>query len=92
LRQVKILDWFYAAFHRHRDEIHLIRYEDFITNPDMLRRLIAVPEDHVFRQYQSMNKRPEYNFEEEEMIRDYLRQHTQFVQHFYLLEKHAKPA
>lgn len=85
LAQVKILDWFCAAFYRMRERVRLIRYEDFVDRPELLRELVAVPGDFVFPVYQSMNRRPEYNFEEEERVRDCLRRHAQFVRHFYSL-------
>ncbi len=83
LAQVKILDWFCETFYLMRDRIRLIRYEQFIENPGMLRAIVPVPDTHVFPQHQSMNRRPEYNFQEEEIIREYLRRHAQFVSYFY---------
>ncbi len=83
LRQVKILDWFFANFYRCRDDIHIIRYEDFIANPDLLRQFIAVPEDHVFPKHRSMNKRHEYNFQEEDRLSHYLQRYTAFAGIFY---------
>lgn len=83
LAQVKILDWFCETFYRMRDRIRLIRYEQFVDNPEILRKIVPVPEGHVFPRHQSMNRRPEYDLQQEEMIRDYLRRHAQFVSYFY---------
>ncbi len=83
LAQVKILDWFFAAFYRLQERLRVIRYEDFVARPEILRELIAVPREHVFPAYQSMNRRTEYALHEEERMRDYLRRHTEFVKYFY---------
>jgi hypothetical protein len=83
LAQVKILDWFFAAFYRLRERIRLLRYEDFVARPELLRELLPAPAEHVFPVFQSMNRRPEYALHEEERVRDYLRRHTEFVKYFY---------
>ncbi len=83
LAQVRILDWFCAAFYRLRERLHLIRYEDFVARPEMLRELVHVPHAHIFPRYQSMNRRAEYNFQEEDRMRDYLQRYTEFVRYFY---------
>jgi len=82
-RQVKIVDWFCAKFYNHRDKINIIAYEDFIQYPEVLRKFVNVPKDHVFAKHQSMNKRPEYNLQEEQRIRDYLKHHARYTQFFY---------
>ncbi len=87
LAQVKILDWFFGVFYRLRERIRLLRYEDFVAHPELLRELVAVPSEHVFPAYQSMNRRAEYNLEEEEKMKEYLLRHTEYVHHFYPLTK-----
>ncbi len=86
LAQARILDWFCAAFYRLRERLHLIRYEDFVARPEILRELSPVPAGHAFPVYESMNRRAEYNFEEEDKVREYLRRYTDFVRYFYPLE------
>ncbi len=83
MRQVKIIDWYFETYHRCRDRVRLVRYEDFVKRPEMLREIANVPENFVFPQYSSMNKRKEYNFEEVENIRRYLNKQTEFVKRFY---------
>jgi len=83
LRQVKLLDWYFGTYYRHREKINLLRYEDFVEKPDLLREIITVPASHAFSKHQSMNKRSEYNHADTETIRDYLNRHTQFVRYFY---------
>ncbi len=83
LRQVKLLDWYLERFYRHRESVRIMRYEDFVANPDLLRELIPVPVEHIFPGRQSMNERPEYNLEETDAIRDCLREHAPFARLFY---------
>jgi len=83
LRQVKLLDWYFGIYYRHREKIKIIRYEDFVEKPDLLREIIDVPASHVFSKHQSMNKRPEYNYADAETIREYLNRHAKFVGYFY---------
>ncbi|MDQ7051662.1 MAG: sulfotransferase [candidate division KSB1 bacterium] len=81
-RQVCILDWFLEMFYRHRERITIIAYERFVEKPEMLRQVIDVPDDYSFPQYRSMNQRKEYNFEEAELIRAYLKKYSRFVRFF----------
>jgi hypothetical protein len=83
LRQVKVLDWYFGSYYRHREKVKIIRYEDFVEKPDLLREIIDVPASHAFSKHQSMNKRPEYNHADAETISEYLNRHTQFVRYFY---------
>lgn len=85
LAQVKILDWFFAAFYRAQERVRVVRYEDFIARPELLREIVNVPADYAFAAYQSMNRRKEYDLREEERMREYLQRHTEFVSHFYPL-------
>jgi hypothetical protein len=83
LRQVRLLDWYFEAYHRHRERLHIIRYEDLVQSPDLLRRHVDIPADHTLPELQSMNQRPEYDWDQAAKIREYLRLHGRHVQHFY---------
>lgn len=83
LRQVKLLNWYLASFQRHRERVCIMRYEDLIANPDLLREVITVPPTHVFPQRQSMNQRPEYNLAEADAIRACLQEHAPLARLFY---------
>lgn len=85
LAQVKILDWFFGVFYRLRERIRLVRYEEFIARPATVREFMPVPQEYTFPVYQSMNRRAEYNLEEEEKMKTYLLRHTEYVRLFYPL-------
>lgn len=86
LAQVKILDWFFGVYFSLRDRVQLVRYEDFVAAPESVRRFADAPQNHVFPKYESLNRRPEYDFREERRIFEYLQRHSRFVHHFYSLE------
>lgn len=87
LAQVKILDWFFGVFYRLRERMRLLRYEDFVARPELVREFVPVANEYVFPTYQSMNRRAEYHLEEEEKMKEYLLRHTEYVRHFYPLTK-----
>lgn len=86
LAQVKILDWFFGVYFSLRDRVQLVRYEDFVAAPECLRGFANAPREYVFPKYESLNRRPEYDFREEGRILEYLHRHSRFTSHFYSLE------
>lgn len=86
LAQVKILDWFFGKYYGLRERVHVIRYEEFVAAPEKLRAFAEVPQDYAFPEYESLNRRPEYDFREQDRILEYLRRHSEFARHFYPLE------
>ena len=82
-RQVRILDWYFGQYWLHREQIQVLKYEDFVARPEVLRGLVPLPEAHRLPALTSMNRRPEYNHAEADGLRELIRRETEYVRHFY---------
>lgn len=82
-RQVILLDWMFRTYHINKNKIQIIKYEDIINEPNIIKDIFPNWENNNNIKLKSMNKNSFYNHIEEDTICQAIRKHSSYIGYYY---------